>query len=182
MNAGSGDEELGTGTQLLTEANARPSKHCGSQTCARPVIANTEGPGSGPDDRSARRSRGPTLVRAAARGRGYWSASSREAWRPRARSASDPQRPGQGRHSVVSTEAQTGATLAVRIHLPNTDNSAGFQIPRARPPMPGIGILRDCVTSVFRNSRKHLRAAYTRPCERPTGARGVCFSPQAGPN
>lgn len=54
MNAGSGDEELGTGTQLLTEANARPSKHCGSQTCARPVIANTEGPGSGPDDRSAR--------------------------------------------------------------------------------------------------------------------------------
>lgn len=66
----------------------------------------------------------------------------------------------RARATSVSTEAQTGATLAFSIHFPNTDDSAGFQIPRARPPRPGIGTLRDYVTERLPELQEtHPRAA-----------------------
>lgn len=68
----------------------------------------------------------------------------------------------RARATRVSTEAQTGATPAFSTHFTNTDNSAGFRIPRARPPMPGIGTLRDCVTErlpELQETPPHPRAA-----------------------
>lgn len=157
MNAGSGDEELETGTLLLPETSdfrtdLGQQSQCAAertlrrQACARTVIANAEEPGRGPDDMSARLREQRTYLSEGSTARPWLPLGSK----PRGLEPQGSQhlRPTEAGARVTrkTAEAQAGATLDFRTHYLNTDNSAGFQIPRTRPRRPGIGTLRNCVT------------------------------------